>query len=62
MGAIKAYYHELLARHIAELEQDAYFDRLYEEWLQSQQAYAYEDNYEPFEARPVSNLTNVRSH
>jgi len=51
MSKIKAYYQELLARHIAELEQDAYFDRLYEEWLQSQQAYGYEDNYEPFETR-----------
>lgn len=51
MGKIKAYYQDLLTRHLTELEQDAYFDQLYAEWLQSQQAYAFEDNYEPFETK-----------
>ncbi len=51
MSKVKAYYQALLTRHLTELEQDAYFDRLYEEWLQSQQAYTYEDNYEPFETK-----------
>ncbi len=63
MGKVKAYYQDLLTRHLTELEQDAYFDQLYAEWLQSQQAYAFEDNYEPFETKPTTNdLTIVRSH
>jgi len=61
MTKVKAYYQDLLHRHLSEREQDAYFDRLYEEWLRDQQAYAYEDNYEPFETKPT-NLTNVRKH
>jgi len=34
---------------MTEAEMEDYLDALYAEWLSKQEAYAFEDNYEPFE-------------
>lgn len=65
MGRVKSHYHNQIAnqatQHIpiypeepmTEAEQEAYFDHLYEEYKAKEEAYKFEDNYEPFEtAKP----------
>lgn len=66
MGRIKAYYHDELTKLDAQPEQgdypdepmndeeiESYLELLHEEWLMRHQAYAYEDNYNPFSNVPV---------
>jgi hypothetical protein len=64
MGAIKRYYHDELMlqqeqhpldQQMSEAEIEDYLDRLYDEWITTQEAYRYEDNYKPFER----NLTKL---
>lgn len=42
-----------------EAELEDYLDHLYQEWLAQHEAYAYEDNYKPFEAKAKGD-NNVR--
>jgi SOS response regulatory protein OraA/RecX len=53
MAKLKTY---LMEQQMSEAEIEDYLDRLYDEWITTQEAYRYEDNYKPFETRP----NNVR--
>jgi hypothetical protein len=42
---------------MTEAEQEALFDFLYAEYLSREEAYKFEDNYEPFETKPKGAVT-----
>jgi hypothetical protein len=63
MGRVKAHYHDHLTllgqqqphevptEQMTEAELETYLDLLYEDFIISQEAYRYEDNYKPFGVR-----------
>ncbi len=63
MGRVKAHYHDVLQQQaiqdphevpteqMTEAELETYLDLLYEDFIISQEAYRYEDNYKPFGVR-----------
>jgi hypothetical protein len=56
MGRIKAYYHDELQMNDAEIE--TYLELLHAEYVMKHEAYAYEDNYKPFETTPLTQKPN----
>lgn len=67
MGRVKSHYHNQITnltkldqRQIPQYPEDkmteeqleAYLDALYAEYLSREEAYKFEDNYEPFETKP----------
>ena len=64
MGRVKSHYHDQIAnqatQHIpiypeeamTEEQLEAFLDALYAEYLSREEAYKFEDNYEPFETTP----------
>jgi hypothetical protein len=38
--------------HLTDAEYECYIDALWTEWTLQNEAYRFEDNYEPFETRP----------
>lgn len=64
MGRVKSHYHDQIAnqatQHIpiypeeamTEEQLEAYLDQLYAEYLSREEAYRFEDNFEPFETKP----------
>jgi len=71
MGAIKRYYHDEimlqqeqhpLDQQMSEAEIEDYLDRLYDEWITTQEAYRYEDNYKPFELEKARGVKNTKAN
>ena len=50
MAKLKTY---LMEQQMSEAEIEEYLDYLYAEHLMKQEAYRYEDNHKPFEAKPA---------
>lgn len=44
---------------MTEAEMEDYLDALYAEWLAKQEAYAFEDNYEPFETKKIRRVSHA---